>query len=302
MDISVIILSYNTREITLRCLHELDALCASSHEIKVQVVVVDNASTDGSVESLGTYHPRSYRLDTVYNTENVGFSKGNNIGLQKAQGRYVLYLNSDVMVQDTANPIDLHDLIAYMNSHRDVGALTVRVNLPSGQVDPAAHRGFPTPWRSLTYFLKFEKLVRIVRITHKEIRRIMGGYHLLGEDLGSVHEIDSGTAAFLLCPKTTVDELGGFDEQFFMYGEDLDLCYRMRAKGYKIVWYPRYSVTHLKYQSGLRSVDSATQRKIRWHFYDAMERFYAKHYKEKYCPCVNVVILTIIRVLKLGSK
>jgi GT2 family glycosyltransferase len=83
-----------------------------------------------------------------------------------------------------------------------------------------------------------------------------------------------------------------------MYGEDLDLCYRMKEKGYKVVWYPRYTVTHLKYQSGLQSRDTSTKQKIRWHFYDAMERFYRKHYEKKSCPCINIVILTIIRLIK----
>lgn len=302
MDISVIILSYNTRETTLQCLREFDALCGKFPGLRVQVIVVDNASTDGSVGSLREYHPHNYTIDLRENDVNVGFSKGNNIGLQNAQGRYVLYLNSDVMVQNTAQPMRLDDLTAYMDSHVDVGALTVRVNLSNGQIDPAAHRGFPTPWRSLTYLLKLETLVQRLRITQTDIRRILGGYHLLAEDLAVIHEIDSGTAAFLLCRKDAVDTLKGYDEQFFMYGEDLDLCYRMRMIGYKILWYPLYTVTHLKYQSGLGSQDSRTVRKVRWHFYDAMEKFYRKHYAAKYCPCVNGAILTIIRVEKMRYK
>lgn len=302
MDISVIILSYNTRETTLRCLKEFDVICAKSPKVRVELIVVDNASTDGSVESLRNYRPHHCTIECIYNVENVGFSKGNNMGLEKAQSRYVLYMNSDVMVQSTTHPIELEDLITYMDSHGDTGALTVQVNLPGGQIDPASHRGFPTPWRSLTYLLKLEKLIQILRITHKDVRRVMGGYHLLSEDMKSIHEIDSGTAAFLLCRKNTLDNLKGFDEQFFMYGEDLDMCYRMRMQGSKVLWYPKYTVTHLKYQSGLGSQDGATQRKIRWHFYDAMERFYRKHYNAKYCPCVNMLILTVIKVAKLQSK
>ena len=299
MDISVIILSYNTKEITLRCLQGLDQICKTSTNLKVQVIVVDNASTDGSVEMLHKFTAKNYSIEVVNNPENSGFSKGNNIGLRSAKGRYILYLNSDVMTANSSKPIDLPELLAYMDLKKEIGALTVRVDLPSGELDPACHRGFPTPWRSLTYFLKLEKLIYVSRITYKGIRKILGGYHLLCEDLNTIHQIDAGTAAFLLCRKELIDELKGFDEEFFMYGEDLDLCYRMKEKGYQIVWYPTYTVTHLKYQSGLGSPDIATKRKIRWHFYDAMEKFYRKHFEKKYCPCINIAILTIIRISKM---
>ena len=302
MDISVIILSYNTKETTLQCLQELDQICKTPTNLKVQVIVVDNASTDGSVEMLRKFTAKNFSFEVIYNSENSGFSKGNNIGLHIAKGRYVLYVNSDVMTANSTRPIDIPQLLAYMDSHKEIGALTIRVELPSGELDPASHRGFPTPWRSLTYFAKLEKLVHVSRITYKGIRRILGGYHLLGEDLDTIHQIDAGTAAFLLCRKELIDELKGFDEQFFMYGEDLDLCYRMKEKEYQIVWYPTYTVTHLKYQSGLGSADVATKKKIRWHFYDAMEKFYRKHFETKYCPCINVAILTIIKVMKLSSK
>jgi GT2 family glycosyltransferase len=302
MDISVIILSYNTKEITLRCLQELDQICKTSTNLKVQVIVVDNASTDGSTEMLRTHNAKNYSYEVVYNTDNSGFSKGNNIGLRRAKGRYILYLNSDVMTANSSKPIDLSELLTYMDLHTEIGALTVRVEQSSGKLDPASHRGFPTPWRSMTYFMKLEKLAQVLHITHKDILKVVGGYHLLDKDLNTIHQIDAGTAAFLLCQKELIDELKGFDEAFFMYGEDLDLCYRMKEKGYQIVWYPTYTVTHLKYQSGLGSADVATKKKIRWHFYDAMEKFYRKHLERKYCPCINMAILTIIRLRKFASK
>lgn len=302
MDLSVIILSFNTKEITLQCLQEFDQICSNLTNLAVQVIVVDNASTDGSVEMLHKFTAKNYSFEAIYNAENSGFSRGNNIGLRSAKGRYVLYLNSDVMTAKNGKTIDLPKLLAYMDSHKEVGALTVRVELPNGELDPASHRGFPTPWRSLTYFTKLEKLAQVLRITYKDIRTILGGYHLLGEDLNTIHQIDAGTAALLLCRKSLIDELQGFDEQFFMYGEDLDLCYRMKEKGYQVVWYPTYTVTHLKYQSGLGSTDGATKQKIRWHFYDAMEKFYRKHLEKKYCPCINVAILTIIRISKMRYK
>lgn len=298
MDISVIILSYNTKEITARCLTELKELCTQSSPLTFQVIVVDNGSTDGSVEMLRTFSMPECTFEVVYNKENVGFSRGNNIGLQRARGKYVLYLNSDVMVSKTSKKIHFADLINYMDSHLDVGALTVRVELPSGQIDPASHRGFPTPWRSLAYLLKLEKLAFSVPALHPYLKGIFGGYHLLGADLNMVHQIDAGTAAFLMCRKESIDRLNGFDEQFFMYGEDLDLCFRMQELGQKVIWYPQYTVTHLKYQSGLQSSDAKTKSRIRWHFYDAMEKFYLKHYNKRYCVCINTLILSVIKLKK----
>ncbi|MBP6994433.1 glycosyltransferase family 2 protein [Candidatus Woesebacteria bacterium] len=298
MDISVIILSYNTKDTTARCLKELNNLCTQCPSLAFQVIVVDNASTDGSVELLQSLSLSGCNLEVVYNVQNVGFSRGNNIGLQKARGKYVLYLNSDVMVGKTSEVIRFVDLISYMDSHLDVGALTVRVELPSGHIDPASHRGFPTPWRSLAYFLKFEKIIGALPFLNSSVKGLLGGYHLMGEDLNTVHQIDAGTAAFLFCRKESIDSLKGFDEAFFMYGEDLDLCYRLKELGQKVIWYPHYTVTHLKYQSGLQSNDSKTKQQIRWHFYDAMEKFYLKHYKKRYCVCVNTIIMSLIQLKK----
>lgn len=298
MDISIIIVSFNTKDITLQCVHELDLLFDLSPSVKSEVIVVDNASTDGSANELAKISMAHAQYSFIGNATNMGFSKANNVGLAKATGRYVLFLNSDVMVSSTARPINFSKLLEHMDSLPNVGALTVRVELPDGKIDPACHRGFPTPWRSLTYFLKAEALMEKLHITHRGLLTIFGSYHLLGEDMGTQHVIDSGTGAFLLSPRRLVDELKGFDEQFFMYGEDLDLCYRMKEKGYQVVWYPSYTVTHLKYQSGLQSRDTSTKQKIRWHFYDAMERFYRKHYEKKSCPCINIMILTIIRLIK----
>lgn len=302
MDISVIILSFNTKDITVRCLEELESVCSKSAPLSFQVIVVDNGSHDGSIAMLQEFKPSAFTLETIFNKENVGFSKGNNQGLSKAKGKYVLFLNSDVMVAHTERPIDFGDVTKYMETHKDMGALTVKVELPGGGIDPASHRGFPTPWRSLTYFLKAESILKKFNVSNPTLRKMFGGYHLMHEDIDSTHRIDAGTAAFLLCKCEVLSELGGFDEQFFMYGEDLDLCYRMKEKGHQLTWYPKYSVTHLKYQSGLKSQDAQTKKQIRWHFYDAMEKFYQKHYENKYCPCINILTHAIIRLMKIKSN
>lgn len=298
MDLSIVVLSYNTKNTTLRCLKELDLLCSNSPQLSIELIVVDNASTDGSGEALKKCSFQHLQYIPIFNTENVGFSKGNNIALQHARGPYVLFLNSDVMVGvELHKKIVFSTLLSYLKTHPTVGALTIRLELTNGMIDPASHRGFPSPWRSFTYFTRLERFVAN-HIQNKKLQNVFGGYHLLGKDLSTVHEIEAGTAAFMLCRADVVKELGGFDERFFMYGEDLDLCYRMWAKGYKMVWYPKYTAVHLKYQSGLQARLTDVQKKIRWHFYDAMGLFYHKHYKQHTSALTNWLINTFIGLQK----
>lgn len=294
-DLSIIIPSFNTKDITKECLELLVSCIVTSNAtstkpVTVEIIVVDNASTDGSVELLTSLMPslqtKEITLIAVYNKTNTGYSKGNNIGLQKATGTYILYLNSDVYV----DKLNLNDLLTYLNANQKVGALTVRVNLSSGTIDPASHRGFPTVWRSLSYFTGLEKLTKSIPV----LSSLFGGYHLTSYDLNTKHEIDAGTGAFLLTRKNIIDTLGGFDEQFFMYGEDLDLCYRIKELGYTIEYYPKYAVLHLKYKSGMSSIDDSVRIRTRTHFHDAMKLFYKKHYEKQYPGIVNTFIYYVI--------
>lgn len=291
MDLSIILLSYNTRAITLQTLQSLDQALATDSALKVEVIVVDNASTDGSGEAIANFklsnanQGKEISYKFIQSQANEGFSKGNNKGLEVATGRYVLYLNSDMNVDG----LRLSELVAYLDSHQKVGIVTPRVNLTSGQIDPASHRGFPTPWRSLCYFSGLERFFSAnwrIRMTS----RWFGGYHLRDKSLDSAHEIEACTGAFLLIRGDLVRKLGGFDERFFMYGEDLDLCYRVKEKGLQVIWLPTQSVIHLKHSSGIGSVSPETRSKIRAHFYEAMQLFYDKHYRRQYPGIVNSIV------------
>jgi GT2 family glycosyltransferase len=202
--------------------------------------------------------------------------------LAVATANYILYLNSDMNVDG----LRLSELVTYMDKHQKVGIVTPRVNLTSGQIDPASHRGFPTPWRSLCYFSGLERFFALLRMTS----RWFGGYHLLERSLDTEHEIETCTGAFLLIRGDMVRELGGFDERFFMYGEDLDLCYRVKEKGLQVIWLPTQKVVHLKHSSGIGSVSTETRRKISAHFYEAMWLFYEKHYSQRYPMWVSVLV------------
>ncbi len=296
-DLSVIILSYNTEKITIACLNALGNCLSKSPHISARIILIDNASVDGStaaIESYVTNNKSNVEYTFIKNNENYGFVKGNNQGLKYADSRYVLFLNSDVIMGE----VMFDDLIRYMDQNKKVGVITVRVNLPDGNIDKASHRGFPTPWNSFCYFIKLEALLG----KFPYLGVIFGGYHLTHLNLGSMHEIDSPTGAFYLTRKEILNNLRGFDEDYFMYGEDIDLSYRIKKAGYSIVYYPKYSVTHLKYSSGIQTGNKNTRLKTRTYFYDSMKIFYKKHYSKTYPELFNRLIYMAIDLKKIFSK
>lgn len=302
--LTIIIVSYNTKNTTKKCLDRL-ANCLSKHpKVSSEIIVVDNASSDSSVTMLTNYQKMiasdksvkknniSFKL--ILNSDNLGFGQANNLAITTASGKYILFLNSDVFV----DALNFEDLLYYMDKNPDVGGLTVKVVLPNKKVDLASHRGFPTLWRSFTYFSGLEKLFTKV----PKLSNVFGGYHLLHLGFDSIHEIDSPTAAFYLTRKKILDKMGGFDTAFFMYGEDLDLSYRIKEAGYKIIYYPLYSVLHLKYQSGLRRGLKKTERKTKQYFYDSMKIFYDKHYADKNAKILNNIAYFLIDLKRKLSK
>lgn len=284
--LSIIIPSYNTKKVTDQCLMSLLSNLRAESAFDYEIIVVDNASTDGSQDAIKKYESRFKSLKLIKNRKNIGFSKANNHALKIAVGEYILFLNSDVVV----NSVNFKRLLYYLDSRPDVGVCTVRVNLNDGTIDPASHRGFPTIWNSLCYFLKLEKIFGIVPY----MNRIFGEYHLVWKDRETIHEIDSPSGAFYLSRKKILREVGGFDEDFFMYGEDLDLSWRIKELGYKVLYYPLFHVTHLKYVSGLETINNEVRQEIKKHFYDAMEIFYEKHYAKKHSGLINKIIYGLI--------
>ncbi len=297
-DISAIVLSYNTKDVTLRCVNDLTNSLKKSN-LKSQIIVVDNASTDGSADALSTIRPDGVEYIFIKNGKNVGFSRGNNIALKRATGKYILYLNSDVLIGSLESAPNWTDLIARLEKDKSIAGLTVRVNLQNGEIDPASHRGFPTPLRSIFYFLGIENILRKIRNPKSEILKFFGGYHLMHLDVKAEHEIEACTAAFLLVAADVAVGLEGFDEQFFMYGEDLDLCYRIYQSGKKLLWFPKYSVTHLKYQSGIGAKSGHIKQRMKSAFYEAMWIFYRKHYEKQYGPFVTYLTWVGINLLAL---
>lgn len=285
-DLSVLIVSYNTKDLLLQTISSLLASLSKTSDVSSEVIVADNGSTDGSIEALEKLGIKHKELRIVENDKNVGFGAANNIAAKKAGGRYLLLLNSDTIV----NNVDFSKLLSFMDERTDIGALTVKLNLPDGTIDPASHRGFPTLWRSFTYYSKLEKLTRYIPL----INKLFGGYHLTHLDLNTEHEIDSPSGAFLLIRKEIYDKLAGFDEVFFMYGEDIDLAWRIKELGYKIWYYPNMSILHIKGQSGRKTDDAKKKSATNKYFYDAMKIFYRKHYEQKYLRFVNWMVYKVL--------
>ena len=271
IDLSIIIVSFNTASITHKCLASLKRNL-KKYPLDYQVIVVDNGSKDDSVQMLQKLAVDWKNLKVVLAKKNLGFGKGNNLGVANSKGKYILYLNSDAIVTD----IDFRDLINLFKIQRDLGALTVKVVLGNGEIDPASHRGFPTLWRSFTYFLGMERIFKSTFFLNK----IFGGYHLINLNLKEVHEIDVATGAFLLTRKDIVDKIGGFDKDYFAYGEDIEICWQIKKLGYKIIYYPLWQVLHLKSMSGLKKRDERVKKKTSFYFYDSMKIFYKKHYAQ----------------------
>lgn len=290
-DVAVIIVSYNTRELTENCIKSVIKSMEKSPKTRVEIIIADNASTDDSItmlEKLLHRYPQTIKL--IKNSQNIGFSKANNEALSMAESKYILFLNSDTELVD----VNFEDMVYYMNKNENVGVFTAKVLLPSGEIDWASHRGNPTVWRSLTYFTKFEAIFA----RFPKLRKIFGGYHLRHLDLDTIHEIDSPSGAFYFTRAQILNKTGGFDTRFFMYGEDLDLSHRIKNMGYKIMYYPLFTVLHHKYKSGIKHTTKKTQNATRHHFFEAMRLFYEKHNAHKNNSVVNKLVYMFIDLKK----
>jgi GT2 family glycosyltransferase len=284
--LSVVIVNYGSESILADCLRTLES---SRRSGLVGVTVVDNASPGFDAKALLAEFPW---IQLVVNTDNLGFAAANNIGIRRSAGEYILLLNPDTRVPNNA----LAAMLDYMNRNPMVGAATCRVNLANGSLDPACHRGFPTPWASLTYFLGLEALL--------PRSRLFGRYHMTWQPPSVPHEIDSPSGCFFLVRRSVIEQVGLLDETFFMYGEDLDWAKRIKEAGWRVMFNPAASITHLKGQaSGIKddcAPDNAVCRSDReraFHaFYDAMRVFYRKHYQRRYWAPIGWGVMLAINL------
>jgi len=255
-DISVIIVNYNVREFLRQSLLSLRK--ALPH-LAAEIFVVDNASNDGSVAMVRQGFPE---VELIANHDNVGFAAANNQALRQAHGRFVVLLNPDTIVQeDTFTAIQ-----AFFAQHPATGMVGCKVLNPDGTLQLACRRSFPTPW------IAFTRLSGLSRLFPKS--RWFGRYNLTYLPENETTEVEAISGSFMAVRREALAQVGLLDEEFFLYGEDLDWCFRMRAAGWKIHYFPGTQIIHFKGESARQS-DLDNLRL----FYQAMGLFVRKHFR-----------------------
>ena len=282
MDLSIIVINYKTKDLTLQTLKSVFA--ARPPKNKFEVILVDNGSND---DTPAVVRKKFSQVKIIEAATNLGFAGGNNLGLRRAKGRFLLLLNSDTLI----NKNTLVKMIEYMDDNPGVGLSTCRVELVTGAIDPASHRGFPTPWASLTYYLGLEKLF--------PKSRIFARYHQGWKDLAASHEIDTPVGAFFMIRREALRQVGLLDEKFFMYGEDIDLAFRIKQAGWQIMYTPITKITHLKGASGINKPVKEIRLRTTMAFFEAMKLFYRKHYAKRYFFALKWLVFLGINSVKL---
>ncbi len=255
MKLSVIIVSYNVINFLEQCLLSVEKAAMG---IGTEIFVVDNNSPDGSADMVAKKFPG---VNLIRNLNNVGFSRANNQALPYAKGEYVLFLNPDTLVEEDT----FIKCIDFMDSRTDAGAMGVKMNDGNGRYLPESKRSIPTP------MVAFYKISGLTALFPRS--KLFGKYYLGHLDRDRTHEIEVLTGAFFLARKAALDEAGWFDEDFFMYGEDIDLSLRILKKGYRVWYYPGTSIIHYKGESTRKS--SINYVLI---FYRAMIIYARKHF------------------------
>ncbi|MEN9369557.1 MAG: hypothetical protein RI952_422 [Bacteroidota bacterium] len=267
MKLSVVIVNYNVKYFLEQCLY---AVRKAKHNLAIEVFVVDNHSVDGSIEMLKDKFPEVILIE---NKDNVGFSVANNQAMKLAKGEYVLLLNPDTVVQEDT----FVKVCDFMDAHPDAGGLGVKMIDGKGQFLPESKRGLPTP------FVAFCKIVGLSALFPQSKK--FGQYHLGFLDKNKTHVVDVLAGAFMLMRKTVLDEVGLLDETFFMYGEDIDLSYRIQLGGYQNYYFPDTQIIHYKGESTKKSSVNYV-----FVFYNAMIIFAEKHFSKSNAKLFSFLI------------
>ena len=267
MKLSVIIVNYNVKHFIEQCLISVQKALS---KVEGEVIVVDNHSLDGSVEMMQEKFPK---IQLIASDKNLGFSKGNNLGIEQAKGEYILLLNPDTLVEEDT----FEKVIQFMDNHNDAGGLGVKMMDGKGFFLPESKRGLPTPE------VAFYKMFGLAKLFPNSRR--FGRYHLTYLDADKTHEVDVLSGAFMLLRKTVLDKIGLLDETFFMYGEDIDLSYRIQLGGYNNYYFPGTQIIHYKGESTKKSSVNYV-----FVFYRAMVIFAKKHFSTKNAQLFGILI------------
>lgn len=283
LDLSIIIVNYNTCDLLRDC---LQSVYQSQGQLAYEVIVVDNASTDGSAAMVATEFPQA---ELIVSEENQGFAYANNIGLRRAgfaddgsprphAPRYALLLNPDTIIPANG----LAGMIVFMDSQPDVGAAGPKLVRLDGSLDLACRRSFPSPE------ISFYRMVGLSKLFPRSRR--FGRYNMTFVDPDELLEVDAVVGAFMLVRREAIAQAGLLDEVYFMYGEDLDWAYQIKANGWKIYYNPAITVTHVKRAASRHSPKAKVE------FYRAMDIFYRKFYAQTTPLWLHGLIVTGINL------
>ena len=297
IKLSIVILNYNTKNITIEAIKSIETNYPDEVQSgEYEIIVADNDSPDDSIQLFNEYekHTKIKSFIICDNKKNLGFSKGNNLAIKLAHGKYILILNPDTLVP----PGTLNFILDFIQSHADAAAVTCKIISPTGELDKNCLRGFPTPWNAFCHFSGLSSLF--------PASRFFSGYLQSGwRDISKTQQVDAIEGAFMLIPKIIGDKIGWFDEDYFFYGEDLQLCYDIHKAGCQIYYIPDVYITHyggvssgIKKQSEkITTAGIETKRQVQGYRFDAMRIFFQKNYSRKYPKFLTKLIIIAINLL-----
>lgn len=278
MDISVCIVSWNTRELLYNC---IDSIQKMTSGVSYEIIVVDNNSADGSAKMVKQQFPQCKLIESKNNN---GFAKGNNLGLRIAKGKYIFFINPDTVLVTNA----LYGMFHFMESNKDVGAVGAKLLNQGGSIQFTCARTFPTLFNQFCYFM----MLNLLFPKSKLFSTIEMNYW----DHRDSREIDCLSGACIFASKNIINKLHGFDEKFFMYAEDMDLCYRIKREGWKLYYLASEEIYHL---------EGASSEKQPQKYFSAIAMresnylFFAKHYGKMHAQIYKFIIFigSVFRLL-----
>jgi len=268
IQLSIIIVTHNAKDFLRNC---LKSVFEKIKNLSFEVLVVDNASSDGTFEMLKNEFPQ---VKVIFSKENLGFAKANNLAIKEAKGKYIFLLNPDTILLDE----NFEKLIDFAQKNPDVGAIGPKVLNSDLTIQHQCKRGFPTPWNIFCY------LSGLAKIFPKS--KIFAGYLLTYLDTEKIQGVDSLSGCAMVVKREVIEKVGMMDEDYYLYGDDLDWCYRIKSAGWKVVYFPETKIIHY---GGKGGTGKKPYFNI-YHFYRSAFIFYKKHLAKKYFFLINWLV------------
>lgn len=262
-NLSIIIINFNTKKITTDC---IKSIIKKTKGIDYEIIVVDNASKDGSVEALEELNRNIDNFKLIKNKKNKGFGPGNNQGIKVAKGKFILLLNTDTIIHDNL----LTEMVAWMRKHKNTGVATCALKNIDGTLQGTGGY-FPTLFRVFAWMFFLEDIPLLDSLI-KPFHPVHGQspFYKGTSQFRKAREQDWVTGAFLLTRKEIIDEVGNFDEDYFMYTEEVDFCFRVKKVGWEVWYLPKWGITHLGGASSTSEFPILSE-------YKSIKLFYKKH-------------------------